>query len=233
MNTPQNEIDKIRSLVDSYYDGIISPEGIKALVHYFKSVDRETLPIDMQDDAELIGLTASVEDAIMASLPDGLEEKVRAVSVDKIENHKFWMYFSFLAKPIAAAVVALVFITVLLKPAMHTDGVTDQIPTIFVSFAVEPEEEQIIQPDILTEDVKIAATPVKEKSVAAVTQIAEEKDDETDNYIEITNIDQASMLAQDALALVRRKLAVAGYSIGSASVGLRHIDETMRDVIVN
>lgn len=233
MNAPQKDIDKIRSLVASYYDGLISTDELKSLVEYFKSVDREALPGDIRDDAELIMLSASAEDAIIASMPEGLENKVRAVSVDKIERHKGYAYLRYFAKPVAAAaMVALLFVTMWLKPVKHEDVVIDQMPTISVRFAIQADDEPMIKPGILTEEIKLAATPVKEKSMAAVAYVSESKD-EADNYIEITNIEQASMLTQDALALVRRKLAVAGYSIGSASVGLRHIDETMRDVIVN
>ncbi|MDE5553761.1 MAG: hypothetical protein K2J10_01085 [Muribaculaceae bacterium] len=233
MNAPHDEIDKIRSLLDSYYDGVISPEDFNVLVNYFKSVDCLALPVDMRDDAELIMLTSSVEDGILASSPEGLEEKIRAVTVDKIDRPKPWI-IRWLAKPVAAAaVVALVFMTVLLKPVRSTDFMDDQTPILSVKFAIQVDEEPMMEPIILAEDVEPAITPVKEKSTSVIAQMTESKNEETDNYIEITNIDQASILAQDALALVRRKLAVAGYSIGSASVGLRHIDETMRDVIVN
>ena len=232
MNAPQNDIDKIRSLVDSYYDGIISPEDFRVLVDYFKSVDRDSVPVDMRDDAELIMLTASVEDAIFP--PEGLENKIRAVTVDKIERHKRRLLIPYISKPVAAAaVVAVLFITVLLKPVKPADAVIDCQPTISVRFAIPVDDEPTKEPIVLSEDVKLAATPVKEKSIGVVGQVLGDEKDEADNYIEITNIDQASILAQDALALVRRKLAVAGYSIESASVGLRHIDETMRDVIVN
>ena len=58
-------------------------------------------------------------------------------------------------------------------------------------------------------------------------------ENEVDNYIEITNYDQATILTQDAMSLVRAKLAVAGFSIESASDGLRQIDTTIRDIIAN
>lgn len=233
MNAPHKDIDKIRSLVDCYYNGIISPEDFKVLVDYFKLFDREDLPIDMREDAELILLTAYMGEAFVAMPSNGLEKKIRAATVDKIECQKHRMYI-YLAKPVAAAaVIALVFMAVLLKPVMPSDVVTDKLPTISVRFAIQADDESMIQPTIMAEDASLTLTPVKEKSTPVFAQVYEEEIEETDNYIEITNVDQASMLAQDALALLRRKLAVAGYSIGSASVGLRHIDETMRDIIVN
>lgn len=225
------KIERVNQLLGRYYSGTASTDEIEALSGFFNSVDRSLLPDSLREEATFFdAMHDSRMSEIMATMPDDLEERVRSVTIGHQPRMIVWRR---VARSVAAvAVIAIAAGIWLLNPTV-TDNNDEVMPTIYVALAQIPDEEPDTHCEIATVVEKPAPKPVVRTkcAVAQVERVVTE--DCPDNYIEVTDVMQAAILTQDALALVRSKLAVTKTSLSSASDGLRRIDETLRDLAMN
>lgn len=231
MTTPQDEINLMRNLIAEFYDGSISNADQDKLIALFCKADLRFLPKDLAEEAEMfIMLGRAANDCGDVDLCN-LEARIRAVTIDKEVKPKHKFEFGVWIRPIAAAaIIAAIFTSIKFLENKPADLESEPSSIIMVRLADQTDEDVEPFTDMLTEKAISPATCLS-GMIASPTVVNMEN--EVDNYIEITNYDQATILTQDAMSLVRVKLAVAGFSIESASDGLRQIDTTIRDIIAN
>lgn len=237
MITPQDNFNSIRELIARYYDGLTSPEENCRLENFFSSTDRGALPDDLAEEAAFFAMIKQGEDALAASAPEYLEENLRAIiDGEEYVRPRLSKFIRFAARIASAAAVAALLITAGVRMAepinnmeMFEPATTEEAMLTLV-LPQTPIEESVVEESNL-----LMASVTESRPAQCVFVPVETPDinDMPDNYIEITNMDQACMLVQDAFALVREKLAYAGYSLSSASDGLRQIEYAMCETIIN
>ena len=231
MTTPQDEINLMRNLIAEFYDGSISNADQDKLIALFCKADLRFLPKDLAEEAEMFIMLGRAANDYGDVDFCNLEARIRAVTIDKEVKPKHKFEFGVWIRPIAAAaIIAAIFTSINFMENSPVDLESEPLSIIMVRLADQTDEDVEPFTDMLTEKAISPATGLS-GMIASPTVVNMEN--EVDNYIEITNYDQATILTQDAMSLVRAKLAVAGFSIESASDGLRQIDTTIRDIIAN
>lgn len=231
MNTLPEQIERITRLLNCYYDGTATPAEVEAIADFFKSADRSQLPENLRDEAAVFALLDTGCNALADDVPAGLAESIMA-TIDAAETKSrrgkrkavIIRFAGWLST--AAAVVAVVICfsgRIADNPAdyqnepLSVDGMAHISPVTATSVDEAVDEVDAVT---VTTDVK----EVRHESVAQAEQIH-------DNYIEITDPIEASMLTQDVLALIGEKIALAGNTVREVNHGLKHVDNTLRDVM--
>lgn len=237
MTTPQDNFDSIRALLNRYYDGLTSPEENQRLQSFFSAADSGALPEDLAEEAALFAVMKHGEDFLAASAPDYLEENLRAIMAGEVYvKPRRSKLIRFVARFAAAAAVAALLITVGVRvngPVDMADPTSAEEAMLTLVLPPAPIEEPVVAVVEESKPLLASATADRPAQHVFVPVSTPDINDMPDNYIEITDMNQACMLAQDAFALVREKLAVASYSLSSASDGIRQIEYAMCETIIN
>lgn len=231
MNILPEQIERITRLLDCYYDGKATPAEVEAIADFFKSADWSQLPENLRPEAEMFAILNGGRDALADNVPPGLADSIMAtVDAAEARSHRrqrkaviirFAGWFS-----TAAAVVAVVMGfsgRIADNPADYQNEPLSVDGMAHISPVTAPSVDEVVD----EVDAVVVATDVKEvrhESVAQAKQIH-------DNYIEITDPIEASMLTQDVLALIGEKIALAGNTVREVNHGLKHVDNTLRDVM--
>ncbi len=231
MNIEQKDIDRISKLLDKYYQGETDCEEGGLLTEFFKSVDPECLPESLRGDAELFRHMSADLDVIVNEIPVGLEDRIRSIMDDEpsvvASRPRRLHIMRFAPWTAAAAAVALLIAFGMMRPPSRTPAPASVVDAaLLTAQPVATDADTDITVGSVAEEMK----PVEERLVADNTALQTERED---YYLEITNPDQAAILAQDAFAMIRDKLAIAKYSMTGVSNGMNQISETMRDVIID
>lgn len=104
--------DRLRTLLDAYYDGSATPAQVDELKHYFSSAATGDVPQEFAPDAAIFRALARMADA-RAVPPAGMEVRILAATVGK-PRRKFLLLRRWAA--VAASVAALIAVAVYLLP---------------------------------------------------------------------------------------------------------------------
>lgn len=122
-------IDKIRLLLASYYDGTATGAEVNALKRYF--VEAKDIPEDLKIDASIFKALASQEDTVV---PDDLEEKIIAATTGAPRRSAFLNWR--MAVSVAATLALLVTLGLAFRPERPAEDVP---PVIMASTILKTE----------------------------------------------------------------------------------------------
>lgn len=104
--------DRLRTLLDAYYDGSATPAQVDELKRYFSSAATGDVPQEFAPDAAVFRALARSADAHVVP-PAGMEARILAATVGK-SRRKFLLLRRWAA--VAASVAALIAVAVFLLP---------------------------------------------------------------------------------------------------------------------
>lgn len=210
-----NDINEIRRLIARYYDGSCSPDEELKIEEYLCLTPDSELPDDLRTDAAMFRALAMAGSSDDIELPDGLDERLDAVTADAPVRRKP-VIIRYLSIAAAAAVVIAIGISLLnlSRPAE------------------QPNDEQMIAVNGSTINVVITDT-VPDTHADSTSVFVEAVSGETDSYRVVDDPEEAARITSEALSLLRDKMAVANGRIRHADNKINKISTTLNNIIKN
>jgi len=163
-------IDEIRTMLASYYDGTATGKDVDALKRYF--VQSSDIPDELKVDAAVFRAMAAPWAG--SSVPDGLEQRIIGSTIGKRPYRRFFYW------RMAASVAASVAIVIALFFSFRKQPSETQDSKPLLASSILKTETVVDTPGIIDVNTEDAAQSVKEMTVA--TQKVK-----TANYREITD----------------------------------------------
>ena len=221
------DIDKIRQMLNRYYDGVSTPSETAQLKDFFRKT--KEIPADMAADAAIFR-AMDAADTEKVAVPANLKERIVAATIGSRPRILNWR----IAVTAAASVAVLITLAVGLvhfKPSDSPDT-TDLLAMsdttrqkeaadmVSVSVAVTPMETEAAEPLLAeaSEQVAPPPAPVKTATVAEVRYTHE-----------VTDPAEAAKIAQKVLAMLGNSLDEAQTGIKSADEAVSLIKDPLKD----
>lgn len=195
------DIDKLRSLLQKYYDGETSPEEEMLIITFFSKTEAEYIPQDLTDDRQLFlsmkellssRIDMEIPDDLLGKINRGIMDNAIIASRDKKKNRKKPFVYS------AVAAVACLMLVLGLRYNASTSGLMHKAPDNMAktpSVTIKDTISIIAEPFVAklhsepSERKPSTDAPVHQtKHAVAGIDVSPEVDD---GYIEITDPEQA------------------------------------------
>lgn len=178
-------IDKIRHLLASYYDGTATGAEVNALKRYF--VEAEDIPDDLRLDATIFRAMASAD---APAVPADLEQKIIDSTIGSHRRSRFLNW-----RVIVSAAASLALLLSLGLAFLPEKSVDEPAENTYLASSILPKEEAVIQ----TEVIETVITPEPQERV--VQQPAPRaKRPASGSYREITDSAQVVEITSRVLA---------------------------------
>lgn len=210
------DIDKIRQMLNRYYDGVSTPSETAQLKDFFRKT--KEIPADMAADAAIFRAMAAVDTEEVA-VPANLTERIVAATVGSRPRILNWR----IAVTAAASVAVLITLAVGLvhfKPSdspdttdllAMSDTTRQKEAADLASIAVTTVETEAAEPllAVASEQAPLPPASLKNTTVAEVRYTHE-----------VTDPAEAAKIAQKVLAML-------GNSLDEAQTGVKSADEAV------
>lgn len=225
-----DELNRIEFLLERYYAGETDRDETAELSAFFRKCVPSQLPPGLRADAEMFILLEDERSSLEASVPESVESDIRSI-IGNLEagprrHPRLLRYLPRVAACAAAAGLLVWFSVMHVSIGGADDGASD-IPATAMALAADPQASAGADcGECIGESTagSVGSAGVASSAAAALSG---------DNYVEISSPDEATMLAQDAFALIRDKLALAKNSIADVSDGISQMGETIQTVIID
>lgn len=147
MNNFTKDIERARQIIVEYYDGQSTPDDLSWVKLFLASVEIDRLPSDLKSDAEIFRIMNADVSAIECSVPDNLEERIRALITEapmaENQSSRKGVVLRFVAWASAAAAAILLIISVF-SFSQQPDGLKIG-GEVVAALETEPDEDGYIE----------------------------------------------------------------------------------------
>lgn len=227
-----SDLDKYRNLLRLYYDGETTPRQERELEAMALRADMELLPEDLKADTAMLRESArlSADAATFSATLDGIAAPSRTSAPRRRRRIAPWILSAVSAAAVAATVLYVGFGSgekvSTMAPSAQTLVAKAESPAEPVPETAE-EPHQISDPAPIPSAAQTAAsaTPAHQYSAAPKTTAP------NSGTVEITDVEEASEIVNNALGLLARNLDISRNSIIQTSDIMQSTGEHLNQIL--
>ena len=195
-------IDKVRLLLASYYDGAATGAEVNALMRYF--VEANDVPEDLRVDAAIFRAMASTPSVVV---PSDLEQKIIESTIGSRSRRRFLNW-----RVAVSAAASLALLLSLGMAFMHNKPVDEPVENTLFASSFPTEEEVVVN----TESIEPESVPVRQ--VHPVQAKVAQHRPASDAYREITDSAQVVEITTRLLAKLDASFNKVEYGVKKTEI---------------